>query len=81
MKGGICNIVDSVPDAPVSRFVLEMQGGKKGLIVNSRDLCKGTDRATVKLRGHNGKQSIYRTPLKATGCRKKGKKRSKRHAD
>jgi hypothetical protein len=25
-----------VPAAPVSRFILEMQGGKKGLIVNSR---------------------------------------------
>jgi hypothetical protein len=78
-KGGRVR-VDIVPDAPVSKFRLELFGGRKGLIVNSRNLCKGTHRATVKLRGHNGKQSNYKTPLKATGCKKKGKKRPRRHA-
>jgi len=80
VKGGIRNSFEVVPDAPVSKFVLYMKGGKKGLIVNSTNLCKGTHRATVKLRGHNGKQSNYKTPLKATGCKKKGKKRPQRHA-
>ena len=40
VKGGIRNTFDSVPDAPVTKFVLEMQGGKKGLLVNSRNICK-----------------------------------------
>ena len=29
-----------VPDAPVTKFVLNMEGGKKGLLVNSSNLCK-----------------------------------------
>lgn len=36
---GIRNTFEVVPDAPVSKFVLEMAGGKRGLIENSEDLC------------------------------------------
>lgn len=38
-EDGLRNTFEVVPDAPVSKFVLAMQGGKKGLIVNSEDLC------------------------------------------
>ena len=35
VKGGrIRNTFEAVPDAPVTKFTLEMQGGKKGLLVN-----------------------------------------------
>ena len=34
-----------------------MQGGKKGLLVNSRNLCKAPARADVKMAGQNGKRS------------------------
>ena len=34
VRGGIRNTFDGVPDAPVSKFVLNMQGGKRGLLVN-----------------------------------------------
>ena len=40
-KGGIRSSFEAIPDFPVSRFVLEMQGGKKGLIVNSRKRLVG----------------------------------------
>jgi hypothetical protein len=36
---GIRASFETVPDAPVSKFVLTMQGGKKGLLVNSRNIC------------------------------------------
>jgi hypothetical protein len=52
--GGIRNSFELVPDAPVSSFTLEMQGGSKGLIVNSRDLCGGTQRANVSFGAQNG---------------------------
>lgn len=39
VHGGLRNVFELVPDAPVSRFVLRMQGGKKGLLVNSTNLC------------------------------------------
>ncbi|MFL5872213.1 MAG: hypothetical protein ACJ75T_01885 [Solirubrobacterales bacterium] len=44
-----------VPDAPVSKFVLRLEGGKKGLLQNSANLCKVKNVAKVKLRGQNGK--------------------------
>jgi hypothetical protein len=46
----------TVPDAPVSKFIISMAGGRKGLLQNSTNICRGTHRATVKLIGHNGKR-------------------------
>lgn len=57
----------SVPDVPVSRFVLRMQGGRKGLLVNNTRLCRSSPRAAVKLVGQNGKAS-FRTPAARTDC-------------
>ncbi len=57
VKGRIRTIFDAVPDAPVTKFILEMQGGKKGLIVNSRNLCKAKQRAKVSFKGQNGKRA------------------------
>jgi hypothetical protein len=69
VKGGIRTSFESVPDAPVTKFVLQMRGGKKGLLVNSRDICKGTHRASVQMDGQNGKAYDTRPKLKAK-CRK-----------
>ncbi len=79
--GGIRNTFEAAPDAPVSSFVLEMQGGKKGLFVNSTNLCKGTHKAEVNFTGQNGKVSNTKPELQ-TKCRGKGKKakRQKRAA-
>ncbi len=38
-KARIKTVFYPVPDVPVSKFVLTMKGGKKGLLVNSRNLC------------------------------------------
>jgi hypothetical protein len=52
---GIRNTFEGVPDAQVSRFVLEMKGGKKyGLFENSENLCKKPQRALIRLTGQNG---------------------------
>jgi hypothetical protein len=53
-KGGIRSSFETVPDAPVSKFILNMQGGKKGLVVNSRNLCAGTNKADAQFIGQNG---------------------------
>jgi hypothetical protein len=73
----IRNTFAAVPDAPVSSFVLEMQGGKKGLLENSTDLCQGTHRADVEFTGHNGKQANS-TPAVSASCGKGGKKKHRR---
>jgi hypothetical protein len=65
VKGAIRATFDGVPDAPVSKVVVEMQGGKKGLLVNSRNLCDGKNRAMVELEGHNGKRRELRPVVRA----------------
>jgi hypothetical protein len=66
-KGRIRTTLDSVPDLPVSRFVLEMRGHKKGLIVNSRNLCARKVRALAEMSGQNGRTATAR-PAIHTRC-------------
>jgi hypothetical protein len=72
-NGRIRNTFESVPDAPVTKFTLTMQGGKKGLLVNSTDLCRSTNRAIADFTGQNGKKSVF-NPALEPGCAKKAKK-------
>jgi hypothetical protein len=69
-NGGIRTTFDAVPDAPVSKFVLTMQGGKKGLLVNNRDLCKSVNKADVKFTGQNG-MTANSKPVVVPSCKKK----------
>jgi hypothetical protein len=75
-NGGIRTTIESAPDAPVSKVVLEMQGGKKGLLENSRNLCTSTNKATVQMDAQNGK-SFDTTPLLRNSCGKKAGKHGK----
>ncbi|HSS43163.1 MAG TPA: hypothetical protein VLK37_11520 [Solirubrobacterales bacterium] len=63
-----------VPDAPVSKFVLNMKGGDQGLIVNNTELCKAKPRARAEFTGQNGKRSVA-NPLVKIGCGKSSRKR------
>lgn len=52
---GIRNTFEAVPDAPVSRFTLELKGGKKyGLLENSENLCKSPQEANARFVAQNG---------------------------
>lgn len=76
--GGLRTVFAGIPDAPVSKFVLEMRGGKKGLLVNSRNICATVSRATALFDGQNGKVADLRPALKPK-CGKGGKaKKQKR---
>jgi hypothetical protein len=72
VNGGLRVRFETVPDAPLTKAVVSMQGGKKGLFQNSTNICKGTHRATLKLDAQNGKVSDSQPKLLAQ-C-KKGKK-------
>jgi hypothetical protein len=76
VHGGIRTIFAAVPDAPVSKFMLSMKGGKKGLLENSTNICAKTHRAVAKFTGHNGARSKSKPKLKAS-CGKH--KRHRRH--
>ncbi len=75
VKGRIRNTFDTVPDVPVSKFILTVRGGKHGLLVNSRDLCAHRYKVIARFRGQNGKHANMRPRLRAP-C--KGKKRHRR---
>ena len=63
-----------LPDAPVSRFELKLSGGKKGLLQNSKNLCKVSDRASFALTGQNGATHDIE-PKVQVECGKKGLKK------
>ncbi len=79
VNGGIRSSFDLVPDQPVTKFILSMQGGKKGLLVNSRNLCAGVNRAAAKFKGQNGKVHDF-NPVLANDCKGKAKKNGSRSA-
>ena len=60
--------------------MLELKGGKKGLLINSRNLCEAPQHARVKMTGQNG-AAMTRNPALKLRCGKKGAKGSgpKRH--
>jgi hypothetical protein len=68
--GGIKTVFNKTPDVPVTKFVLRMEGGKKkGLLQNSRSLCKGPLSSVMSMKGQNGKKvKNNRLPLKVSGC-------------
>ena len=74
--GGLRTTFETVPDAPVSQFVLNLAGGSKGLLINSESLCGAPKKATVRMTGQNGKALNTRVKLQAT-CGSKA--RHKRH--
>ena len=73
-NGGIRNTFDFVPDAPIDKVVVSLQGGKKSLLENSTDICRGEQLATVKTKAHNGRVRNFKAPLRAN-CGKGKKKR------
>jgi hypothetical protein len=75
VKASLRNTFDFVPDVPVSKFRLELFGGKRGLIVNSRDICSRAYFGTAKFKGQNGKKAELKPRMK-NDC---GKKRSRKH--
>ncbi|HYJ20838.1 MAG TPA: hypothetical protein VEW07_02300, partial [Solirubrobacterales bacterium] len=68
--GGMRATYDVLPDAPVSKFVLNLKGGKRGLLVNSEDLCASAP-ARAQLTGHNNLAAKVRPALLNPKCKKK----------
>jgi hypothetical protein len=65
VNGGIRATFTTFPDVPLSKAVLEMQGGKKGLFVNSRDVCRFPGKAKVSFGAQSGKQLTLHPALRA----------------
>jgi hypothetical protein len=69
-----------IPDVPVSKFQLTMEGGKKGLLINSKDLCAKRYFSRLEFQAQNGKALVKKKlPLGVASCKahKKPKKKAK----
>jgi hypothetical protein len=78
VKGKLRNTFEAAPDAPVSSFVLEMHGGKKGLFENSTNLCASAHKAESNFTGQNGK--VWDTkPVMKVKCAGKGHRHRHRY--
>jgi hypothetical protein len=69
VHGGLRTTFTSAPDAPVTKFILQMQGGKKSLLENSTNLCAHPHYATAKFEGQNGRNSNFHPLVQAVACR------------
>jgi hypothetical protein len=74
VRGGMRATFEGLPDAPASKFVLTLFGGKRGLLVNSADVCQNPATASVRFLGQNNMGYAPVVPLMGQ-CKKtkKGK--------
>jgi len=69
-EGGIRTSFEGAPDLPVSRFELNLPGGKHGLLQASRDLCQAPVNAKVTAVAHNSRKANLSRAVTAAGCKK-----------
>jgi hypothetical protein len=82
IRGGIRNTFDFVPDAPFTKLVLRLPGGRKSLLINSSDICAKAYGAKIGFAAHNGRTYVARPKLKAAcgGKARRGKGRAQRQS-
>jgi len=74
VKGRLRNTFDFIPDAPLSKVVLRMKGGKKGLLQNRTNICAHQLRAEVEISAHNGRRNAL-DPKLIANCPRKGRRK------
>jgi hypothetical protein len=75
-RGGLKTVFPTVPDVPVKKFILNMKGGKKSLLVNSTNTCARKQTAVLNLKAQNGKKiKKNKYKLNISSCKKSGKKK------
>jgi hypothetical protein len=64
-RGGLRGTFTGIPDAPVSRFVMTLRGGGRGLLVNAANLCTSPARASARFTGHAGRGVAWHPVVRA----------------
>ncbi len=73
-RGGLKTVFNGLPDVPVKKFVLNMKGGEKSLLVNSENTCRKPQQAVLNIKAQNGKRAKNnKFKLNIASC--KGKKK------
>ncbi len=65
-NGGMRATFEGLPDAPFTSFSLTMNGGRRGLLQNSANLCAAPQYATVRMIGQNNKVEAFKSKLQAS---------------
>jgi hypothetical protein len=78
-QGGISALFRDLPDQPVDRFVMILNGGRRGLLTNSANVCKVPPEATVQALGQTNLGARFTTVLRGQCGGKKASKRRARH--
>ena len=74
-NGGVLTQFTDLPDAPIDRFTMTLYGGKRGLLVNSANVCATPPVASVKALGQNNIGAIFTTRLRGQCHKPHHKKR------
>ncbi|MEX0973524.1 MAG: hypothetical protein WDZ46_09755 [Solirubrobacterales bacterium] len=77
-SGGIRAFFTDIPDAPIERFVMHLRGGKRGLLVNSVNICNSPPKARVKSLAQNNRGVVFTTKLRGKCAKFKQKQRQRR---
>ncbi len=75
VKGRLRTTFNSIPDAPLTKAVVTMQGGKKGLFVNSTNLCTAIKRASAEFGAQNGRAHDFNPAVGNSCTRGKARRR------
>ena len=74
-NGRLKTVFASAPDVAVNKFTLNMKGGDRGLLVNTRDLCARKAFGFLNLKAQNSRRMRdKRLTLNTPACNKKGKR-------
>jgi hypothetical protein len=74
LNGGLRATYTTLPDAPVSKFVMTLKGGKHGLLVNSEDVCEAKAPAIARFSAKNGVAVTLHPRVVNDKCATKAKK-------
>ena len=77
-QGGIRALFRELPDEPLEKFVMTLNGGKRGLLQNSSNICVEPPLASVKALGQNNLGTEFSSVLRGQ-CKKKHSKRHQIH--
>jgi hypothetical protein len=75
--GGLRGRFEVLPDAPITKFMLKLKGGKHGVIQLSRNICAQPQFAAARMIGQNNVGDRW-TPLLHAECNRKNGKRGRR---
>lgn len=82
-KSRLISTFPKVPDAPATRFTLQINGGHKGILTVTENrqgrinLCNQKQTALIETNGQNGKNADYPTHVKTPCAKKKGGRRGR----